>query len=105
MSAARAISVNRDTYYNIYMYHQGALNFLARRMCPAVLVLSLFLPASHVRSARLAGPNITLCLPHLFVSMYVCASPLITCAISMSGTLLPCDLTVVDFGNLDSCFV
>ena len=36
-------------------------------MCPAVLVLSLFLPASHVRSARPAGPKITSCFPYLLV--------------------------------------
>ena len=32
-------------------------------------------------------------------------SVVITCAIIMSRTSLPCDLTLVDFGNLDGCFV
>ena len=34
-----------------------------------------------------------------------CVSPLITCTIIISHTLFPYDLTLVDFGNLDSCFV
>jgi len=44
--------------------------------------------------------------PRLFVSLHLCncASPVITCAIITSRTLLPCDLTLVDFGNLDGCF-
>ena len=38
----------------------------------------------------------------LSVYILVCASALITCT---SCTLLPCDFTLVDFGNLDGCFV
>ena len=63
--------------------------------------IALYLPAGRARSARQAGPKITLPFPHLYIS---CASALITCAIITSRTLLPCDLTSVDFGNLDGCF-
>ena len=63
-----------------------------------------FLPAGHARSARPASPKITLRFPHLYIYIYVCASALITCAIITSRTLLPCDLTLVDFSNLDGCF-
>ena len=59
-----------------------------------------FLPAGRAQSAWPAGPKIT--LP--FLRLYVCASALITCAIITSRTLLPCNLTLVDFGNLDGCF-
>ena len=55
--------------------------------------------------ARPGGPKITLHFLHLFVSLYICASPLITCAIITSCTLLPCNLARVDFDNLDGCFV
>ena len=40
----------------------------------------------------------------MYIYVYVCASALITCAIIISCTLLPCDLTLVEFCNLDSCF-
>ena len=43
--------------------------------------------------------------PCFVLSVSVCVSPLITCAIITSRALLPCDLTLVDFGNLDDCFV
>ena len=42
-----------------------------------------------------AGPEITLHFLHLFVSIHICVSALIMCAIIM----LPCDLTLVDFSN------
>ena len=58
------------------------------------------LPAGRALCAWPAGPKITLLFPRLLV----CASALITCAIITSRTLLPCDLTLVDFGNLDGCF-
>ena len=61
----------------------------------------LLLPASRAQSARPTGLKITL----LFPGLYICASAIITCAIITSHTLLPCDLTLVDFGNLDGCFV
>ena len=32
--------------------------------------------------------------------MWLSASPLITCAINTSRTLLPCDFTLVDFGGI-----
>jgi len=60
----------------------------------------LFLPAGHARTARPAAPMITLPFPRLFI----CASALITCAKNTSCTLLPCNLTLVDFGNIDSSF-
>ena len=63
--------------------------------------IELFLPAGRTRSARPAGPKITL----RFLRLLVCASALITYAIITSRTLLPCDLALVDFGNLDDCFV
>ena len=64
-------------------------------------ISDLLLPAGYAHSARMAGPKMTLCFLCLFVSsMYLCA-----CAIIMSHTLLPCDLTLVDFSNLNSCFV
>jgi len=62
--------------------------------------LQVFLPAGRVPSARPAGPKITFLFPRLLV----CASALITCAIITSRTLLPCDITLVDFGNLDGRF-
>ena len=45
--------------------------------------------------------------PRLFVSLHLCncASPVITCAIITSRTLLPCDLTLVNFSKFDGCFV
>ena len=54
-----------------------------------------FLPAGHARSARPAGPKIT--FHFLVLCMYLCASALTTCTIITSHTLLPCDLTLVDF--------
>jgi len=44
-------------------------------------------------------------LVDMYVRAYLCASTLITCAIIISRTLLPCNLTRVDFSNLDGCFV
>ena len=72
--------------------------------------------ASHIRGERKSGlykhfyvawiPKITLRFPHLYISSYICASTLITCAIITLHRLLPCDLTlIVDFANLDGCFV
>jgi len=61
-----------------------------------------FLPAGRTRSARPAGQKIILPFPHLYI--YICASALITCAIITSHTLLPCDFTLVGFGNLGGCF-
>jgi len=46
-----------------------------------------------------------LCGFHFRWYIYICASALITCAIITSRTLLPCDLTLVDFRNLDSCLL
>ena len=43
--------------------------------------------------------------PCLYLSIYLSTSALIACAIIMSRTLLPCDLTWVDFSSLDCCFV
>ena len=54
-------------------------------------MLSGFLPAGHVLRTQPAGPKITLHFPCLYLCN--CASALITCAIIMSRTLLPCDLT------------
>jgi len=67
----------------------------------------------HAQMALPAGcmwkAKITLRFPRLFVSSYVsicnCVSALIMCPIIMSRTLLPCNLTLVDLGNLDDCFV
>jgi len=77
----------------------SCLSFFSYLCCSAIptsrVTIFMFL------HARLAGPKITLYFPHL----YICASPLIMCAIIMSHTLLPCDLTLVDFDNLDDCFV
>ena len=67
--------------------------------------LSCMLTVNTARSAQPAGPKISSSFPRLFVSMYICASALITCTIITSCTLLPCDLAIVDFSNLDSCFV
>ena len=39
------------------------------------------------------------------IHLYLCASPFITYAIITSRTLVSCDLTLVDFSNLDGCFV
>ena len=64
---------------------------------PILTTKKQFLPAGR---ARPAGPKITLLFPRL----YICASALITCTIITSHTLLPCDLTLVDFGNVDGCF-
>ena len=53
-----------------------------------------------MQSARPAGPKITSCFPRLLVYIFICASALITCAIVMSRTLLPCDLASVEFRRL-----
>ena len=50
-----------------------------------------------------AGPNIF--RVYLYIYIYICASALTMCAMITSRTLLPCNLALVDFGNLDSCFV
>jgi len=68
-------------------------------------VVPWFFLTAGMCEARPGGPKITLHFPHLFLSLYICASPLITCAIITSCTLLLCNLTLVDFGNLDGCFV
>ena len=60
------------------------------------LFRSLFLLASHVLCAQPAGPKIALCFLCLSIYIFVCASALIMCAIIV---LLPCDFTLVDFGN------
>ena len=38
-----------------------------------------------------------------YVHFHICAFPLIKCIIMMSHTLLPCDFTLVDFGNSNGC--
>ena len=63
------------------------------------LFRSLFLLASRVLCAQPAGPKIALRFLCLSIYTFVCASALIMCAIIMSHTLLPCDFTLVDFGN------
>ena len=65
--------------------------------------LSPFLPAGCTLRVRPAGPNITLRFPRLLVYIFICASVLIMCAIITSRTLLPCDLTFVDFGKAALC--
>jgi len=62
------------------------------------VVVYVFLPAGRAQSTRPAGPRIGLCFLRHFVGLLVCASPLTTCAIVTSHTLLPCDFTV-DFGS------
>jgi len=75
---------------------------------PSWVQFLFFLTAGSTRSTRSAGPKITLRFPYLYIYIYIyiyiCASALITCTIITSRTLLPCDLTLVDFGNLDGCF-
>ena len=67
----------------------------------------IFLPASRIGQLVLGF----LCIfrvcwyIYIYIYIYICASALITCAIIMSRTLLPCDLTSVDFGNLDGCSI
>ena len=51
------------------------------------------LPASHV----LWHSRLVLRLLCIFQCLFICASALITCTIIMSRTLLPCELTLVDF--------
>jgi len=53
-----------------------------------------------VRSAQPAGPKITLSFPCLYIYIFICTSALTMCAIITWGTLLPCDLALVDFDNL-----
>ena len=53
------------------------------------------------RKHAAAGPKMF----SVSVCIYLCVSALIARAIITSRTLLPCDLTWVDFGNLDGCFV
>ena len=56
-------------------------------------------------AARKVRGRLVLRLLYCFrVCIYMCASALITCTIITSRTLLPCDLTLVNFGNLDGCF-
>jgi len=61
--------------------------------------------APHEAHSRLVL-KITLCFPCLYLCTVYCASALIMCAIITSRRLLPSNLTlIVDFGNLDGCFV
>ena len=70
------------------------------------LVLEFLIFTSQLHMKRMASwsaPKITLRFPCL-IFIYVCVSTLFTCTIITSRTLLPCNLTLVDFGNLDGCF-
>ena len=63
----------------------------------------VLLPASRAWSVQPAGPKIALrfcvCLLVCWsVGQLVCVSPLITCAMIISCTLLPCDFTLVNYG-------
>ena len=62
---------------------------------------ALYRPADNSLGRLRVTISQVLCVPCLLV----CASALITCAIITSRTLLTCDLALVDFSNLDGCFV
>jgi len=63
-------------------------------------LLCFFLPAGRARSrlvlTLLWGFRVCIYI-YIYIYIYVCAATLITCAIITSRTLLPCDLTLVDF--------
>ena len=63
--------------------------------------ISLMLKPSHCNAEYCAKyGQLVLMFLHLFVCFLLCAPPLITCAIIMYCTLLPCDFTSVNFGRL-----
>jgi len=63
------------------------------------ILRDIYQPAARKARGRLVLR--LLCRFCICISVYlcICASALITCAIITSHTLLPCDLTLVDFGN------
>ena len=58
-----------------------------------IAMTKIFLPAGHARSMRLVGPKITLRFPTYHVQ-----NNYITYSVAM-------DLILVNFGNLDGCFM
>jgi len=66
-----------------------------------LFVEQFLLPAGHAQSARPAGPKITLPFPHLYIYMCVRTYHVRNNYVTW---LLPCDLTLVGFGNLDGCY-
>ena len=95
-------TVGFTAFTRIYTYKQRIYG----SMIGGEVMSTYVLPASCMLCVRQAVPKITLRFPHLYISSYICASTLITCAIITLHRLLPCDLTlIVDFANLDGCFV
>ena len=75
-------------------YHWGD----AAMACTGMFTITFYQPATHEARGRLVL-RLLCCFR---VCIYICESALITCAIITSCTLLPRDLTSVDFGS--GCF-
>jgi len=78
--------------------------FFAVLLSLYLVTFLIFLPAGYALCVWLAGPKITSSF-HVCLCVFVCVSPLTMCTIITSPTLLPCDFTLVNLGNLDDCFV